>query len=90
MRPSLAEVRHAIPMLSAGQRFGDEGSRLRPPHRRPAGKAPALRFSAEPKLDGLAISLRYEGGAFRQAPPRSNGATGEDVTLNLRTIKAIP
>ncbi|MCP1583840.1 NAD-dependent DNA ligase LigA [Pseudoxanthomonas mexicana] len=85
-----AEVRHAIPMLSLGNAFSDE--EVQDFFRRIADrlKRPALRFSAEPKLDGLAISLRYEGGAFVQGATRGDGATGEDVTLNLRTIKAIP
>ncbi|WP_448478364.1 NAD-dependent DNA ligase LigA [Pseudoxanthomonas mexicana] len=85
-----AEVRHAIPMLSLGNAFSDE--EVQDFVRRIADrlKRPALRFSAEPKLDGLAISLRYEGGAFVQGATRGDGATGEDVTLNLRTIKAIP
>ena len=85
-----AEVRHAIPMLSLGNAFSDE--EVQDFVRRIADrlKRPALRFSAEPKLDGLAISLRYEGGAFVQGATRGDGATGEDVTLNLRTIQAIP
>ena len=85
-----AEVRHAVPMLSLGNAFSDE--EVQDFVRRIADrlKRPALRFSAEPKLDGLAISLRYEGGAFVQGATRGDGATGEDVTLNLRTIKAIP
>ena len=85
-----AEVRHAIPMLSLGNAFSDE--EVQDFVRRIADrlKRPALTFSAEPKLDGLAISLRYENGAFVQGATRGDGATGEDVTLNLRTIKAIP
>ncbi|MFG3449491.1 NAD-dependent DNA ligase LigA [Stenotrophomonas sp. NPDC047960] len=85
-----AEVRHAVPMLSLGNAFSDEevqdfvrriGERLR---------RDTLRFSAEPKLDGLAISLRYEGGRFVQGATRGDGTTGEDVSANLRQIKVIP
>lgn len=85
-----AEVVHAMPMLSLGNAFSDEevrdfvrriDERL---HRR------HLLFSAEPKLDGLAISLRYEDGVFVQGATRGDGATGEDVTANLRQIRVIP
>jgi len=85
-----AEVRHAVPMLSLGNAFSDEevqdfvrriGERLR---------RDALFFSAEPKLDGLAISLRYEDGRFVQGATRGDGSTGEDVSANLRQIKVIP
>ncbi|WNH47398.1 NAD-dependent DNA ligase LigA [Stenotrophomonas aracearum] len=85
-----AEVRHAVPMLSLGNAFSDDevqdfvrriGERLR---------RDALFFSAEPKLDGLAISLRYEDGRFVQGATRGDGSTGEDVSANLRQIKVIP
>lgn len=85
-----AEVRHAVPMLSLGNAFSDEevqdfvrriGERLR---------RSTLYFSAEPKLDGLAISLRYENGRFVQGATRGDGATGEDVSANLRQISVIP
>jgi DNA ligase (NAD+) len=85
-----AEVRHAVPMLSLGNAFSDEevqdfvrriGERLR---------RSTLHFSAEPKLDGLAISLRYENGRFVQGATRGDGATGEDVSANLRQISVIP
>ncbi len=85
-----AEVRHALPMLSLGNAFSDEevGDFVR----RIAEKLErtSLVFSAEPKLDGLAISLRYEGGVFVQGATRGDGASGEDVTANLRTVRAIP
>jgi DNA ligase (NAD+) len=85
-----AEVRHAVPMLSLDNAFsaaevGDFVRRIREKLGRES-----LLFSAEPKLDGLAISLRYEKGAFVQGATRGDGATGEEVTANLRTIRAIP
>ena len=85
-----AEVRHAIPMLSLGNAFSE--TEVRDFVRRIEEKLerPVLEFSAEPKLDGLAISLRYENGRFVQGATRGDGASGEDVTANLRTVKAIP
>ena len=87
---SFAPVRHAIPMLSLGNAFSDDEVAVfvRKIEERLGREAPG--FSVEPKLDGLAISLRYEGGRFVQGATRGDGATGEDVTANLRTIKAIP
>ena len=49
-----------------------------------------IEYSAEPKLDGLAISFRYESGRLVQAATRGDGLRGEDVTHNVRTIKAVP
>ncbi|NJC02103.1 DNA ligase (NAD+) [Xanthomonas sp. 3272] len=85
-----AEVRHALPMLSLGNAFSDEEVTefVRRISERLEVKQPL--FSAEPKLDGLAISLRYEDGEFVQGATRGDGATGEDVSANLRTVKAIP
>lgn len=85
-----AQVRHAMPMLSLGNAF--EESEVRDFVRRITQKLDRENpvFSAEPKLDGLAVSLRYEGGAFVQGATRGDGATGEDVTANLRTVRAIP
>lgn len=85
-----APVTHAVPMLSLGNAFSDDEvsdfvSRIRERLERDT-----LTFSAEPKLDGLAISLRYENGVFVQGATRGDGATGEDVSANLRTIADIP
>ena len=91
-RPSAAfdEVSHAVPMLSLGNAFADEevADFVRRIEERLDRTDPV--FSVEPKLDGLAISLRYEHGAFVRGATRGDGATGEDVTANLRTVKAIP
>ncbi|MFA7542509.1 MAG: NAD-dependent DNA ligase LigA [Lysobacterales bacterium] len=85
-----AEVRHAVPMLSLGNAFSDEEvaefvTRIA----RETGEDAPL-FSVEPKFDGLAISLRYEDGLFVRGATRGDGSTGEDVTANLRTVRAIP
>ncbi|TWI03712.1 DNA ligase (NAD+) [Luteimonas cucumeris] len=87
---AFAEVRHAIPMLSLGNAFSD--AEVADFERRIEEKLDRRQpaFSAEPKLDGLAISLRYENGRFVQGATRGDGASGEDVTANLRTIKAVP
>ena len=85
-----AQVEHAVPMLSLGNAFSDAevGDFVR--RIRERLDRDELAFSAEPKLDGLAISLRYEDGVFVQGATRGDGATGEDVTANLRTIADIP
>lgn len=84
------EVRHAMPMLSLGNAFSE--SEVHDFVRRISdgtGDAnPA--FSVEPKLDGLAISLRYEHGKLVQGATRGDGLSGENVTANLRTVRAIP
>ncbi|MDR1076406.1 MAG: NAD-dependent DNA ligase LigA [Xanthomonadaceae bacterium] len=85
-----SEVRHVVPMLSLGNAFSDEEVRDFVQRIAEKLKRPSLVFSAEPKLDGLAISLRYENGRFVQGATRGDGATGEDVTTNLRTVKTIP
>ena len=91
------EVRHRRPMLSLANAFSHDelrafDARVRrglgfPP---PPEPAPDLRYVAELKIDGLAVSLRYERGRFVQGATRGDGTTGEDVTANLRTIDAIP
>ena len=95
-----AEVRHAIPMLSLSNAFTDTEAPdgTDPDHEvrdfvRRVEQGLGVHepeFAVEPKLDGLAISLRYEDGVFVQGATRGDGATGEDVTTNLRTVKAIP
>ena len=94
-----AEVRHAIPMLSLGNAFEQAGESARERYREVAEFERRIEqtldrrdpvFSVEPKLDGLAISLRYEHGVFVQGATRGDGETGEDVTANLRTVRAIP
>jgi DNA ligase (NAD+) len=91
------EVRHRRPMLSLGNAFSHDelrafDTRVRRGLGLPAAPEPAegLSYVAELKIDGLAITLRYERGRFVQGATRGDGTTGEDVTANLRTIGAIP
>jgi DNA ligase (NAD+) len=89
------EVRHAKPMLSLDNVFDDEGLQAfdrRTRERLEAAdiSAASVTYWAEPKLDGAAISLRYERGELVFGATRGDGATGEDVTHNVRTIRSIP
>jgi len=85
-----APVSHAVPMLSLGNAFSDDEVREFVARiEKETGDADPM-FSVEPKLDGLAISLRYEKGQFVRGATRGDGATGEDVTANLRTVRTIP
>ena len=84
-------VKHRVPMLSLDNAFNDQEVRDfdRRIHERLANPE-SIRYSAEPKLDGLAISARYENGVYVQGATRGDGETGEDITQNLKTIKALP
>jgi len=88
-----AKVRHAVPMLSLGNAFSEEDvvafvDRIRR-FLRLADDEPVV-FTAEPKIDGLSVSLRYEGGELVKGATRGDGAVGEDVTANVRTLEDIP
>jgi DNA ligase (NAD+) len=85
-----SEVRHEQPMLSLNNAFSDAEVQEFVARIVVATGDAEPRFSVEPKLDGLAISLRYEHGVFVRGATRGDGASGEDVTANLRTVKAIP
>jgi len=86
---TFAEVEHVLPMLSLDNAFNLEdllawGKRLE------RLVADPIAFVCEPKMDGLAISLLYEGGRLTRAATRGNGFVGEDVTANVQTIKSVP
>src|SRR5262245_6696941 len=87
-----AKVRHAVPMLSLNNAFGEDDVRdfvdrirrlLKPGEE-------TIAFTAEPKIDGLSLTLRYEGGALVNGATRGDGSTGEDVTANVRTLEDVP
>src|SRR5260370_14073982 len=88
-----AKVRHAVPMLSLDNAFAQEDvvdfvARIR--RFLKLGDDDKIAFSAEPKIDGLSMSLRYEGGELITASTRGDGAEGEDVTANIRTLEDVP
>jgi DNA ligase (NAD+) len=86
-------VQHELPMLSLGNAFSED--ELREFHRRVLDKLELddqaeLKYAAEPKLDGAAVSLLYENGVLIRGATRGDGTTGEDITHNVRTIESIP
>ena len=88
-----AKVRHAVPMLSLDNAFAEQDvldfvSRIRRFLRLPDGDE--ISFSAEPKIDGLSMSLRYENGVLVTGATRGDGSEGEDVTANVKTLADIP
>ena len=87
---AFAPVAHSVPMLSLDNVFSAEEFHSFIKRLQERLDHSGLRLSAEPKFDGLAISLRYENGVLVRAATRGDGATGEDVTANVRTIRAIP
>ena len=88
---AFAAAVHGVPMLSLDNAFDDDavGDFDRRVRERLGGDG-AVEYCAEPKLDGLAVSIRYERGVYLRAATRGDGTTGEDVTANVRTIRAIP
>ena len=85
-----SQISHQVPLLSLGNAFNDDD--LHAWHERMAGLIESNKFelACELKFDGLAVALVYENGLFVQGATRGNGATGEDITSNLRTIRSIP
>jgi DNA ligase (NAD+) len=87
------KVRHAVPMLSLDNAFAEEDvtdfvGRIR--RFLKLDESERIDFSAEPKIDGLSMSLRYEGGGLVTAATRGDGTEGEDVTANIRTLADVP
>ncbi|MHB1586699.1 MAG: NAD-dependent DNA ligase LigA [Acidiferrobacteraceae bacterium] len=85
-----APVPHALPMLSLANAFADTEIIEFDRRMRERLNVQSIEYCAEPKLDGLAVSLRYEKGSLVQAATRGDGTTGEDVIANVRTIPSAP
>jgi DNA ligase (NAD+) len=96
---AFGEVRHEIPMLSLGNAFEEDDLRAFDRSVRSGlglqggdlfGGGAEVEYSCEPKLDGLAVSLRYEHGQLVRGATRGDGSTGEDISANVRTIRNVP
>jgi len=88
---AFGEVRHRIPMTSMDNAFDDDEVREWDERvRKGLGMEGAVDYTAEPKYDGVSVSLHYRDGVLVQAGTRGDGTTGEDVTANVRTIRIIP
>src|SRR3569832_2192684 len=88
-----AKIRHAVPMLSLDNAFSEDDVRDFVGRIRrflKLSEDERIACSAEPKIDGLAMSLRYQSGKLVTAATRGDGAEGEDVTANIRTIEQVP
>ena len=87
----LVEVRHVVPMLSLEKAVStEELQRFEERMQKRLDTTVPLIYSCEPKIDGVAVSLLYRNGVLERAATRGDGTTGEDVTHNVRTIKAVP
>jgi DNA ligase (NAD+) len=89
------EIRHSLPMLSLSNAFDEDevrafDRRVRESLQAAAIDPASLRYCAELKFDGLAVSITYEDGSLVRGATRGDGTTGEDVTANLRTVRSIP
>jgi len=84
------EVRHAVAMLSLDNAFNDDDMLAFDARIKKGLEVTEIAYCAEPKLDGLAVSLRYEDGILVRASTRGDGRVGEDITLNVRTIGSVP
>jgi DNA ligase (NAD+) len=84
------EIKHVVPMLSLGNAFNDEEMQGFNKRINDRLETEAVTFSGETKLDGLAVSIRYENAVLQTAATRGDGYSGENITHNIRTIQSIP
>ena len=87
---TFGEIKHRIPMLSLANAMNEVELLDFDRRVREATKVDVIEYAAEPKLDGLAVSLRYEDGVLVSGATRGDGSVGEDITQNIRTINTIP
>jgi DNA ligase (NAD+) len=87
---SFGQVTHKLPMTSMDNAMDETEARAWDERVRKGLESATVTYTVEPKFDGTSVSLRYENGTLVQAGTRGDGATGEDVTANVRTIKTVP